>query len=101
MNELFSMCFHSSGVGGMLFLGEIQNYYSYVSLFNCNRLIFRGNISYTPIVKEYFYNILLQDVLVNSISLDIAPSIYNSKYATSSIRDSMLGIALWTQAPLR
>lgn len=66
IHNLLSMCFHSSGIGGMLFLGEIQNY-------------FRGAIRYTPIIKEKFYNILLQDVLVNTVSLGLSPKIYNTE----------------------
>jgi len=50
------------------------------SLINCNALTLRrANVMYTPIIKERFYNVLIEDIQVNGVSLGLDPSIYNTK----------------------
>ena len=72
INNAFSMCF-SPTIGGALTLGGDGGYHS-------------GNYQYTPIIKQEFYNIYLDDVTVSGKSIGVSASTYN--FLTGTIVDS-------------
>jgi hypothetical protein len=62
--DQFSLCMNTVTGGGFLTLGTT--------------VTTGANVVYTPIIKERFYNVYLEDMQVNGYSLGLDPSVYNT-----------------------